>query len=260
MLAHRLAGQAQPLPGDVQSRNRAGGIVKPQPIHFIALLALLAVAGCAATDGKLQRRVAAEAAPLQPAVEDDQAVAEAAMQSLHNGASAARRAPAFGRRAGRLRPHRLADNPTIRRAIRQVQVLGYQVPQVTSLDDPMVNLIPPTGDMTQTAAGMMGGAVSVVAEDPVSRQAADARARRRAGGAHGSGRHWPTRASRPSRRCRRPTTATTWPSVSIARSPRERAGCCARSATWPRRATAPDRRPSRTCCAPRSSCTASPTN
>ena len=60
----------------------------------------------------------------------------------------------------------LRDNPTIRRAVRQLQVLGYQVPQVTSLDDPMITIVPPTGDMIETAAGMMGGAVSVTQKIP----------------------------------------------------------------------------------------------
>ena len=45
--------------------------------------------------------------------------------------------------------------------MREVQGLGYRVPQVTSLDDPMVSLVPPTDDMLETAAGMMDGAVGV---------------------------------------------------------------------------------------------------
>ncbi len=135
--------------------------MKPQPIHFIALLALLAVTGCAAVDGKLQRRVAAEAAPLQPAVEDDQAVVDTAAQSLHAGAPPPVEPLPSGAGLDDYVRVALAENPAIRRAVRQAQVLGYQVPQMTSLDDPMLTLIPPTGDMIETAAGMMAGSVGV---------------------------------------------------------------------------------------------------
>jgi outer membrane protein TolC len=55
----------------------------------------------------------------------------------------------------------LERNPGIRRAMRTVQVLGYRVPQVTSLEDPIISVLPPTGDMTQTAAGMMDGSIGI---------------------------------------------------------------------------------------------------
>jgi len=45
-------------------------------------------------------------------------------------------------------------------------VLGYRVPQVTSLADPIVSFIPPTGDMLQTAAGMIGGAIGASQKIP----------------------------------------------------------------------------------------------
>jgi len=132
---------------------------------FSALL--LGGTGCGAVNGTLQRQVAAEAHGLAPTVEDTAAVLSLATDAAEHGLPPPSDAP-LSDDAGlddyvRLTLH---DNPAIRRAVRQLQAFGYQVPQVTSLDDPMINIIPPTGDMTETAAGMMDGAVSVAQKIP----------------------------------------------------------------------------------------------
>jgi outer membrane protein TolC len=49
----------------------------------------------------------------------------------------------------------LAQNPSIRAAERRVERLGARVPQVTSLDDPMLQ-VAPFGEMAETAAGQVG--------------------------------------------------------------------------------------------------------
>jgi cobalt-zinc-cadmium efflux system outer membrane protein len=49
----------------------------------------------------------------------------------------------------------LARNPSILAAERKVQRLGERIPQVTSLDDPMVQ-VAPFGEMAETAAGQVG--------------------------------------------------------------------------------------------------------
>lgn len=134
----------------------------------IALAALLFVlGGCGSVNRALQQRVAAEALDLSPDVDDDEAVIQVATAAAEAGARRPADAP-LPPAAGLEDYVRIAlrDNPTIRRAIRQVQALGYRVPQVTSLDDPMINLIPPTGDMIQTAGGMMDGAGGVSQKIP----------------------------------------------------------------------------------------------
>ncbi|MCB9508492.1 MAG: TolC family protein [Myxococcales bacterium] len=55
----------------------------------------------------------------------------------------------------------LERNPRIVARVRDLQALGLRVPQVTSLADPMLSVTPPTGDMIQTAAGEMDGAIGV---------------------------------------------------------------------------------------------------
>ncbi len=131
------------------------------------LIFVATIAGCGSVNGALQQQVAREARDLSPAVDDDAAVLHVAKQTVDNGGALPNDAP-LPDDAGLDDYIRLTlrDNPAIGRAVRQLQVLGYQVPQVTSLDDPMINLIPPTGDMTQTAAGMMQGAVSVTQKIP----------------------------------------------------------------------------------------------
>jgi cobalt-zinc-cadmium efflux system outer membrane protein len=146
------------------SCKRPAAIINATPYLVVALLG---VAGCGSVNRALQQRVAAEARDLTPAVEDDEAVLRAATEAAEAGARRAADTPLSPETGLDGYIHiALRDNPTIRRAIRQVQALGYRVPQVTSLDDPMINLIPPTGDMTQTAAGMMSGGGGVSQKIP----------------------------------------------------------------------------------------------
>ncbi len=49
----------------------------------------------------------------------------------------------------------LERNPSIRAAERRIERLGARVPQVTSLDDPMLQ-VAPIGEMAETAAGQVG--------------------------------------------------------------------------------------------------------
>ncbi len=134
-----------------------------------ALLVALAVAAsaCGAVNHELQQRVAAEAMALEPKVEDQSAVREVAIKTAENRMALPEAGP-LPDAAGLEDYVRIAlrDNPSIARAIREVQVLGYRVPQVTSLDDPVVSFVPPTGDMVQTAAGMLGGAVGASQKIP----------------------------------------------------------------------------------------------
>lgn len=130
-------------------------------------LTLLLLAGCGSINHDLQRRVADEASGLAPSVDDDVAVLQVAAETADSGPPlpAAEILPA---EAGLEDYVRLAltENPSIRQAVRRVEVLGWQVPQVTSLDDPMINLIPPTGDMIQTAAGMIDGSAGISQKIP----------------------------------------------------------------------------------------------
>ncbi len=126
---------------------------------LLAVFALSSLSACGAMDLALQDEVAQEAATVPGDVNDDAAVAELGEQTAANELPIPV-ALDLSKEAG-LDDYveiALRDNPAITRAIREVQVLGYKVPQVTSLDDPMVNLVPPTGDLVQTAAGVIGGA------------------------------------------------------------------------------------------------------
>jgi outer membrane protein TolC len=132
------------------------------------MLALaLIVAGCGAVDRSLQQRVAAEAVNLEPAVEDDDRVLQAGSEA------AAGRLPDVEAFAvpenadlATYVAFSLERNPSIHRAIRRVQAMGYRVPQVTSLEDPMITLLPPTGDLVETAAGMMDAQIGVSQKIP----------------------------------------------------------------------------------------------
>lgn len=135
---------------------------------IVAIMMLLAtLAGCGHVNRTLQAQVTSEAATLTPAVDDDATVVAVGHQAAQDGVPLPEEwslpdEPTLEDYIGEA----LARNPAIRRAIRDVQALGYRVPQVTSLDDPMINLVPPTGDMVQTAAGMMDGIVGVTQKIP----------------------------------------------------------------------------------------------
>lgn len=133
----------------------------------IGSLALLAIgtsfiAACGSVNHELQARVAQEAFALAPSVEDDEAVASAGAKIVE-GRSEQGEDFELSDDAGfeAYVAAALTRNPAVHQAIRNVQVLGYRVPQVTSLEDPMITLIPPTGDMTETAAGMMDGLIGI---------------------------------------------------------------------------------------------------
>lgn len=118
--------------------------------------------GCGAVNRALQERIAKEALAVAPPVEDDAAVAQVATETAE-GERAWPEEIEIPAEAG-LEDYiglALQRNPGIRQAIRTVQALGFRVPQVTSLEDPMITLIPPTGDMTETAAGMMDAQVGI---------------------------------------------------------------------------------------------------
>jgi cobalt-zinc-cadmium efflux system outer membrane protein len=135
---------------------------RPPALALALLVGTGAVAGCARMSPTLRRAIGAEAASLTPAVSDSRAVAAAGAAVVTGDA------PPPGdwkvpedAGLGRYVREALVRSPAIHRAIREVQALGYVVPQVTSLDDPMVKIVPPTGDMLETAAGMMDGSVGV---------------------------------------------------------------------------------------------------
>ena len=128
---------------------------------------LLAHCGCATIDPELQRHIDTEAQLVTPSVEDDDAVFRLGLDV------AAGRAPEpepiaidAGADLETYVAAALERNPAIHRAIREVQALGYRVPQVTSLEDPMITLLPPIGDMTETAAGMVDARVGISQQIP----------------------------------------------------------------------------------------------
>ncbi len=136
-------------------------------ISLAVLAFALVTASCGTMSTSLQQKVAEEASDLSPSVDDDEAVLGVATEAAGEGPPLPGDTPLPA--AAGLEDYiglALRDSPVIRRAIRRVQVLGYEVPQVTSLGDPMINLIPPTGDMVQTAAGMQAGGVSVSQKIP----------------------------------------------------------------------------------------------
>ena len=55
----------------------------------------------------------------------------------------------------------LERNPAIRARVRDLQALGLRVPQVTSLPDPSLTIIPPTSRQLETAAGQMNGGLGI---------------------------------------------------------------------------------------------------
>lgn len=128
-----------------------------------ALAALLLAGGCRTftLPEELERRIAAESAGLTP-IDDDEAV-RAAGEDVASGALAPPAALALPAHAGLDDYVRLAleRSPRIRARVRDLEALGQRVPQVTSLDDPRLRLMPPTGRMTQTAGGEMAGGIGL---------------------------------------------------------------------------------------------------
>jgi len=131
-------------------------------LELLVITAALASAGGGSVDVALQKKVADEARFLTPAVEDDQAVRglgeTAAMEGLPEPESFSVPDDAGMETYVQIA---LAKSPGIHRAIRRLQMLGFRVPQVTSLRDPGVHLQPPIGNMAETAVGMVDGGVGI---------------------------------------------------------------------------------------------------
>lgn len=136
-------------------------------LFSISIAGLCLVApSCGSIDRDLQARIAHEATALAPAVDDDESVVEAGLQSVAgNAASEPLVVPEDVTLADYV-AFALGRNPSIHRAIRTVQAGGYRVPQVTSLEDPMLAVVLPTGDMIETAAGMMDAQVGITQKIP----------------------------------------------------------------------------------------------
>ncbi len=129
---------------------------------IVALVCFGLLAGCGSIDRDLQSRIAQEALSLSPPVDDDETVLGLGREAAQGGGTRPGEvevAPEAG--LEEIVAITLERNPAIRRAVRNLQVLGYRVPQVTSLEDPMIMLIPPTGSMVETAAGMMDAELGI---------------------------------------------------------------------------------------------------
>jgi cobalt-zinc-cadmium efflux system outer membrane protein len=138
-----------------------------RPREFALVGIVLVLGACQRMSPSLRHRLETEAAPLTPKVDDDRAVRTAG-EAVVAEQSPLPTAWALPADAGleRYVDEALARNPAVQRAIRAAQALGQRVPQVTSLDDPMVTIVPPTGDMIQTAAGMMNAQAGVTQKLP----------------------------------------------------------------------------------------------
>lgn len=140
-----------------------------RPARLGRCVLMLAVLGptlpmfaCGSVNRELQARVAREAMSLSPSVDDDERVLakgrEVAAGPLPRPEPLAVKEDAT---LGDYIAFALERNPSIHRAIRGIQAMGYRVPQVTSLEDPMITFLPPTGDMVETAAGMMNAQLGI---------------------------------------------------------------------------------------------------
>lgn len=135
----------------------------------LVALALLSLAGCSSywpLSRDLEERIREEAT-LCPPIEDDEGVAETAQ------ATAEGRAPPLEAVALPESPTlddyiriALGRNPKVQTKVRSLEALGMRVPQVTSLSDPMLGFSPPTGQMTETAGGMMDGSLGLSQQIP----------------------------------------------------------------------------------------------
>ncbi|HEB54173.1 MAG TPA: TolC family protein [bacterium] len=134
----------------------AVGILRPRSA---ALLATALLTGCAPfheLSDDVRQRIADESRPLSPTISDHRAVrdaAEAAMRGEVPLPEAFAIAPDAG--LDDFVHLALARNPRLQARIRDLEALGMRVPQVSSLSDPMLSLIPPTGSLVETAGGQM---------------------------------------------------------------------------------------------------------
>lgn len=155
MSSRRMETSARGLPERATVRHSG---LRPMLVSVAVALPVLA---CGTLDPELRDRVASEAERLTPAVEDDERVFREGLAAADGDLpSASVDVPERGDLADFVRVA-LSRNPSIHRAIRNVQALGYRVPQVTSLEDPMLTILPPTGDMVETAAGMMDAGLGI---------------------------------------------------------------------------------------------------
>jgi outer membrane protein TolC len=60
----------------------------------------------------------------------------------------------------------LSRNPKLKRARGEAEAAGYEIAQVTSLPDPLLSIVPPTGELTETAAGQVDSAAGVSQKIP----------------------------------------------------------------------------------------------
>lgn len=146
-------------------------MTRPRPGAALSLLAALPTlaAGCRSywpLSEELQERIEAEAS-FGPSIEDDPAVVRAG-RAVAEGAAAWSADFAIPPETGLsdLVEIALARNPSIRARVRDLQALGLRVPQVTSLPDPRLSIMPPTGRMTQTAAGEVQAAFGLAQAIP----------------------------------------------------------------------------------------------
>lgn len=146
---------------------RSLSLRRRMPAGRLLLSVFLLQAACGGVDQALQTRVEAAADQLSPRVDDDEAVVETATLAAVGGIADSEplEIPDEAGLAEYVR-HALERNRSIRRAVRELQVSGHRVPQVTSLKDPMIEIVPPTGDMVETAAGMMDAQLGIAQEIP----------------------------------------------------------------------------------------------
>ena len=122
-------------------------------VFFVAALAAplcSCSSGCSAywpLSDDLQEQIRAEAAGLEPSIAEHDAVRAVGEEVASGGLPPPEDFPLpVAPTLGDYVRLALERNPRIRAMVRSVEALGMRVPQVTSLDDPMLTLIPPTGD------------------------------------------------------------------------------------------------------------------
>ena len=131
---------------------------------------VVALAGCSAywpLSDDIEERIRAETASLSPSIGEDDAVRRIGEEAASGDLAPPEAFPLPPEPA--LEDYvrfALERNPRIRAMVRDVEAMGLRVPQVTSLDDPMLTFVPPTGDMTQTAGGMMDASVGISQKVP----------------------------------------------------------------------------------------------